>query len=179
LVRFVDVGEQQSRFGMSRQAELAFEIAGQKTADGQPMLCFKRIFNLSPRSKNFRDVVRALTGLHDIAQVNTRDLVGKVCTVEIAHNTNDDGQTFANVECSALRGKAPPPPVSDIVFLSLHPEDFHVSDLKEVSDRQREKIVASRTYKELINPPKVTRAADIIDDDFPENLGGEKKKDAA
>ena len=67
LVRFVDTGLQSGKFGSSRNAELAFEIDGMTTADGQPMLAFKRIFNLSNRSKNFREVVRALSNMHDIS----------------------------------------------------------------------------------------------------------------
>lgn len=66
LVRFVDIGLQPGKFGASRNAELAFEIDGETTADGWPMLAFKRIFNLSSRSKNFREIVRALSNTHDI-----------------------------------------------------------------------------------------------------------------
>jgi hypothetical protein len=85
LVRFVDLGAQPGKFGVSRNAELAFEIEGEKTADGRPMLAFKRIFNLSNRSKNFREVVRALSNTHDISGVNTSDLLGKWCEIVIEH----------------------------------------------------------------------------------------------
>jgi hypothetical protein len=72
-----------------------------------------------------------------------------------------------------------------LVFFSLHPSEFREEDLKEVSDRQREKIKASETYKTLIEglkfgvASKGKSAADIIDDDFPENLGGAKPKKRA
>jgi hypothetical protein len=182
LVRFVDTGLQPGKFGASRQAELAFEIDGMTTADGQPMLAFKRIFNLSNRSRNFRDTVRAISNVHDISGVNTRDLVGKWCEVVIEHVTTEDGSEFANVECRPLKGKAPSTsPASELVFFSLHPDEFHEEDLKEVSDRQREKIKSSQTYKDLVADLKFIAsnkgkaAADIIDDDFPENLGGAAK----
>jgi hypothetical protein len=186
LVRFVDLGAQPGKFGVSRNAELAFELEGEETADGQAMLAFKRIFNLSNRSKNFREIVRALSNQHDISGVNTSELLGKWCEVVIEHATTEDGSEFANVECRPLKGKAPSkPPASELVFFSLHPDEFREESLKEVSDRQREKIRASETYKTLIEDLKFGAAskgkstANIIDDDFPENLGGAKSKKRA
>jgi hypothetical protein len=174
LVRFVDIGLQPGKFGVSRNAELAFEIDGETTADGRPMLAFKRIFNLSNRSKNFREVVRALSNMHDISGVNTADLIGKRCEIVVEHVTTDDGSEFANVECRPLKGKAPSSePLSETVFFSLHPAEFREEDLKEVSDRQREKIKASETYKTLIADRKFGAASkgrpadDIIDDSIP------------
>src|ERR1700730_14059402 len=83
LVRLIDIGVQPGKFGSSRQADAAFELIGVGTPEN-PVLAFKRIFNMSPRSKNFRDgVVRPLTGLHDISEVDTRDLLGKACEVVI------------------------------------------------------------------------------------------------
>jgi hypothetical protein len=186
LVRFVDIGLQPGKFGSSRNAELAFEIDGMTTGDGQPMLAFKRIFNLSNRSKNFREVVRALSNMHDISDIDTKDLIGKHCEIVVEHVTTEDGSEFANVECRPLKGKAPSnKPQSEMVFFSLHPDDFREEDLKEVTDRQREKIKSSQTYKDLVSDLKFAAsnkgkpAADIIDDDFPEGLGGAKRKKRA
>jgi hypothetical protein len=53
--------------------------------------------------------------------------------------------------------------------------------LRELSDRQREKIIGSTTYRELVatlehaKACKGKPAAEIIDDDFPEALGGTPK----
>jgi hypothetical protein len=138
------------------------------------MLAFKRIFNLSNRSKNFREIVRALSNMHDISGVNTKDLVGKWCEIVVEHVTTEDGSEYANVECRPIKGKAPSrEPVSELVFFSLHPDEFEEEDLKEVSDRQREKIKASETYKTLIADRKAgaaakgKRAGDIISDEIP------------
>jgi hypothetical protein len=176
LVRFIDTGVQTGKFGSSRQADLAFELVGTGELN-KPVLAFKKVFNLSSRSKNFREVVRALTGLHDIGQVDTRDLLGKSCEVEIEHTTNEEGNTYANLECRALKSRKPvPDPETERVFLSLMPDDFDPEDLKKVSERTREKIEASPTYKDLIAMRKHVAAskgkttAEIIDDGFPENL---------
>jgi len=174
LTRFVDLGAQPGKFGVSRQAELAFELEGITTGDGMPMLAFKRIFNLSNRSKNFREIVRALSNMHDISGVNTKDLIGKWCEVAVEHITTEDGSEFANVECRPLKGKPPKKaPASETVFFSLHPNEFHEEDLKEVSDRQREKIKASETYKQLTADLKFGAASkgksaeEIINDEIP------------
>jgi hypothetical protein len=105
LVRFVDTGLQPGKFGASRQAELAFEIDGMTTADGQPMLAFKRIFNLSNRSRNFRDTVRAISNVHDISGVNTRDLVGKWCEVVIEHVTTEGRLGIRECRVPAAQGE--------------------------------------------------------------------------
>jgi hypothetical protein len=177
LVKFVDMGAQPGKFGTSRQAELAFEIIGQTTEHGDPMLAFKRIFNLSPRSKNFRDVVRALTGLHDIAAVETATLVGLSCELLVEHVTNEDGNEFANCEVRALKNsKSLDDAVTPKLFFSLHPMEFDAKAVSTLSERQQEKVRESATYKELVATAKHVRksvgkpAAAIIDDDFPANL---------
>jgi hypothetical protein len=167
-VEFVDLGLQPGKFGPSRQADATFELIGETTADGKPMLAFKRVFNLSPRSKNFRDMVRSLTGLHNIADVDTRDLLGKSCELVIEHVLTEDGSTFANVECRPWRGsKDAPAPESLFVFFSLAPTDFFPGDLDNLSERRREKIKASETFKALIADSKGKPPAKIIGDGLP------------
>ena len=157
LIEFVDLGAQPGKFGASRQADAAFELVGETTADGKPVRAFKRIFNLSPRSKNFREMVRALTGLHDISAVDTRDLLGKACELVIEHVVTEDGSTYANVECRPWRGaKAAPAPTSPAVFFSLHSADFDPDVLAGLSERRREKILASETYKTLVAERRAT-----------------------
>lgn len=174
LVQFVDIGLQPGKFGSSHHAELAFELEGATTKNGDPMLAFKRVFNLSNRSKNFREVVRALSNMHNISDINTYDLIGKWCGVVVTHVTTDDGSSYANVECHPLKGRAPTaPPQSETIFFSLHPSEFQEKDLNIVSDRQREKIRASETYKTLITDRQLAtmskgkRAADTVDENLP------------
>jgi hypothetical protein len=173
LVGFIDLGLQTGQFGSSRQANLTFELVDHGTPV-KPVLAFKRIFNLSTRSKKFLPVVRALTGLHDIRDVDTRDLLGKACELEIEHVTNDDGNVFANIECKPLKGpRREFNPVSEFRFLSLQPDDFSQADLDKLPERQRDRIMQSETYRTLM----ATRAhvaasggkpvAELIDDEIP------------
>ena len=175
LVGFIDLGIQAGKFSPSRQAHLTFEFM-EPGERGKPILAFKRVFNVSTRSKNFLPIVRALTGLHDISDVDTRDLLGKACEIEIEHVTNEDGNTYANVDVKPIKGaKRAFKPVSELQFLSLQPDDFDPTDLVRVSDRQREIIMKSETYRTLMETrnhvaaSKGKATAEIIDDSLPAN----------
>ena len=121
------------------------------------MLAFKRLFNVNPRSKNCRELFRSLTGLHNVSDVDTRDLLGKPCELLIEHAENAEGVAFANVDCKPWRGgKDAPAPASPLVFFSLVARDFNSDVLAGLSERRREKILASETYKALIAERKGT-----------------------
>ena len=161
LVRFVDLGLQPGKFGSSRNAELAFEIDGETTADGRPMLAFKRIFNLSNRSKNFREIVRALSQ-------HARHLPASIPRTLSENGAKSSSnmsppRTGPNMRMSsAARSRARRPRANrcrNSCSSSLHPDEFREEDLKEVSDRQREKIKSSETYKTLIDDRKFGAAA--------------------
>jgi hypothetical protein len=148
LVKFIDEGNQSTRFGVSRQALLAYELLNQTTKDGKPVLAYQRIFNLSPRSKNLRETVRALSNAHDVSNVDMRDLMGRWCQVIVNHITSDDGVTYANVDVMPLGAKAPEKaPKTPLLYLSLVNGEFDENVLDELSDRQIEKIRGSSTYK--------------------------------
>jgi hypothetical protein len=176
IVRFVDLGTQQTKYGASRMANVCFELADVTQSDGKPMLAFLTIFNFSARSKKLREFVRTVTGLHDVKDVEIKTLVGAPCMVGITHKTTEEGITFAEVTVKRPKPGAKKPKVkTDLVFFSLHPDEFSESDLSKVPERQQERIRGSQTYRDLQMDkgaaPK-PKAADIISDDFPKNLGG-------
>ena len=161
------------KFGASRQAHLTFELLDEKTADGKAILAHKRIFNLSARSKNFRDVLRALTGLHDVGTVETHDLLGKECCLAIEHTTTDTG-TYADIEVRPLRGKPSKRlPHTPMTFFSLHPSDFEERALSGLPEWMRERITKSPTYAQVKADLKFAKeakgktAAEIVGDRIP------------
>jgi hypothetical protein len=177
LIKFIDLGSQPSKFGASRQAQLVFQLIGQTLENGDPMCAFKYVFNLSPRSKNFRDIVRSLTGAHDISTVEVSELIGLPCELSIEHTTNDSGDVFANCEVRPLKNaKSLDDAISPKVFFSLHPAEFDVKAISGLSERQQEKIKESSTYRELLATAKFVAksagkpASQIVNDGFPENL---------
>jgi hypothetical protein len=170
LVGFVDLGLQEGKFGASRQAYLTFELLNEMTADGKPVRAHKRIFNLSAKSRNFRDALRALTGLHDVGSVQARELLGKECALAIEHTTTDTG-TYANIEVKPLRGSpSGRRPDTPMTFFSLHPSDFEEEALGGLPEWQQEKITKSSTFAQVKADRKFQKemkgkpAADIVDD---------------
>ena len=175
LVGFVDLGVQEGKFGSSRQASLTFELLDEKTADGKPMLARKQIFNLSARSKNFREILRALTGLHDVALIEARELLGKECCLAIEHTTTDTG-TFADVEVKQLRGKpSGKRPGTPMTFFSLHPSDFEPRALDGLPEWMRERIKKSSTYAQtqadlkLLKEMEGKTASEVVKDSVPDS----------
>src|SRR5438552_2670585 len=103
LTRFVDLGLQKTAFGNSRMLSLCFELADITTSDGKPMLVFKSMFNYSKRSKKLRELLRTLSGFHDVSDVDPRTLLGTTCQVDLTHRITNDGATFPDIE--VRRGK--------------------------------------------------------------------------
>jgi hypothetical protein len=179
LVSWIDRGLQQGRFGARRQVGLRLELPDIESESEEPVLVFHTIFNLSLRSKTFREMAVALMGTSDLAGSSVREMVGKGCKVTIVHKETDDGQTFANIASfktlkpgTSVRADTPP------IFFSLDPAD--VPDLKSLQrdfdalpETERNKVSASETWRELVATRTLTqnskgkRAAKIVKDTIP------------
>ena len=66
LVSWIDRGVQQGRFGPCRQVATRFELPAVETENAKPCLVFQTIFNLSMRSKAFREMATALMGTNEL-----------------------------------------------------------------------------------------------------------------
>ena len=186
LVSWIDRGEQQGKFGARRQVGVRFELVDVETEFGEPSLLFLTVFNLSMRSKTFREMAVALLGTADLKGVPLQGMVGKACKVTVIHRETDDGQTFANIASfKALKpGTKVKEPQTELTFFSLDPLDVKglkafETALAALPESERGKVIASDTYRELIatlKPGKAVKAvkktaADVIDDGFPAGLG--------
>lgn len=181
LVSWIDRGLQPGKFGARRQVGLKFELPDIETDDGEPMLVFTTVFNLSLRSKSFREMATALMQASDLGNTDVRELVGKTCRITIVHNEGSDGQVFANIASyKACRGKATP--MSELTFFSLDLLDTpDMATLKAhveaLSESERGKVQASETYKELVATFKHVAAnkgkpaSEIIKDSLPDDFG--------
>lgn len=149
LVGFVDLGIQESKFGPSRQAVLTFELLEEKTSDGKAVLARKQFFNLSVKSKPFREALRALTGLHNVNNIETRELLGRECCLAIEHSVRDSG-TYADIEVKELRGNpSGRRPETPMTFFSMHPSDFEERALGNLPKWQQDKITKSPTFAQV------------------------------
>jgi hypothetical protein len=177
LVAFIDRGEQSGKYAPRRQAMLHWALPEVKT-ENEPCLVFQVIWNLSMRSKAFREVVAGLMGTEPLAGRKLGELVGRAAKLTIVHNESET-QTYANIAAikPLPKGVKAPRIEQDLIYFSLDPDEFSEATLNTLSDREQEKIRASETYKttKQIIANRGKPAAAIIDDDFPENLGGAPK----
>src|ERR1700731_825374 len=122
LVYLVDRGIQQGKFAPKRQVGARFELVDAETDGGEPCLVFKTIFNLSLKSKGFREMAKALLAADDLTGIPLRDMLAKACKVTIVHEEKND-QVYANIASfKALKPGTPvKEPESALVFFSLDP----------------------------------------------------------
>lgn len=183
LVSWIDRGVQAGKFGSRRQAALRFELPDVETKNDEPCLVFATVFNLSLRSKNFREMAVALMGKDELKGTPLRDMLGKSCKVTIVHRESDGGQVYANIATykALKKGTKVMAHQSHLVFFSLDLADVpSLADLKTaveaLPDGERTRVQASETYKELLATLSNTAAkkgkpaAEIIDDGFPADL---------
>jgi predicted HicB family RNase H-like nuclease len=64
----------QGKFGARRQVALRFELPDVESEDGEPVLVFHTVFNLSMQSKTFRELAVALMGTTDLTASSVKEL---------------------------------------------------------------------------------------------------------
>lgn len=165
---FIDYGEQPSKFGARRQASIHWVLPNVETETGAPCLVFQTIWNVSMRSRTFREVVTGLMGDGPLAGRSLQELVGRAAKLTVVHN-DGASQTYANVaSVKPLRpGTKAPGIEQDLVYFSLDPDEFSEAALASLSDHDQAKIKGSETYRMLI-ATRGKRPSDIIDDGIPD-----------
>ena len=176
LDQFIDRGDQAGKFAPRRQAFLRWVLPDVETADGKPCYVFQTIWNLSLRSKAFREVVNALMGNEPLEGRSLRELVGRAARVTIVHSEGES-QTYANF--AAIKPVKPgttAPAPEETLYFSLASDEFTPESLAALPEREQEKVKASSTYRDLMETRKLAAkvktkdVAAVIDDGFPENL---------
>ena len=172
MAAFIDLGDQQSKFGVKRQARIRWVLPETKNEKGEPFVIFQTIWNLSMRSEAFRDIVSALLPDESLKGRSLRELVGKAARLAVEHN-DDSGQIYANVVSVKPLKPGTSAPVlepSKLVYFSLDPAEFDRADFDTLSERDREKIQVTDAYKTatfvVANKGKPAQA--VIDDGIPD-----------
>jgi hypothetical protein len=92
------------------------------------------------RAKEFTP--KELDGFH------MKKLLNAPCRIVIVHKEKD-GKTYANVD-SIMKAKGSYPDLeSDLVYFSLHPEEFDSEVYEKFSDKMKNKIAESPEFQEL------------------------------
>lgn len=201
LVSWIDRGLQSGKFGPSRQVGLRFELPLVETPDATPCLLFTTVFNLSMRSKKFREMAVAIMGgkTDDLRGVSVKELLGKNVKLTVVHNEGDDGTVYANIATyrPVAPGSIPVTAETEQVFFSLDPADVQnlgtfQKAFEALPESERTRISPSPTFQELlatlkhVKASKGKKASAIVDDqvpgegkpfddNFPEEMGGADK----
>jgi hypothetical protein len=166
---YIEVGLTETKFGVSYQSKMAFELCEPTKKAGQPVLVFKTIFNVSMRSQNFRDIIKAITHRAELSGLDLRDLIDCPCEISITHKETESG-VYADVEVSRYKGTAKLPPLVSVpLFFSLHPSDFNPDVLETLPEKLRDRIKRGDSYKDIMLARALADkpAAGIIDDEIP------------
>lgn len=112
--RVIDLGIQESKFGLKEQVFIAWELIGTddpRMADGRPFsVSSKYTASLDERSILYRDINSWRGKKFTEAELNEFDLtkvLGAYCTIQVVHNESGE-RTYANVQAiMAFKGTKP------------------------------------------------------------------------
>jgi len=150
LIRVIDIGTQNGKYGKNRQIILSFELSGCLTVfkdeNGPEPFVLSNTYN--QRLGKGASLVRDLTpwigsGFTKKASVDIGSLLGKACLANVVHETKDDGETCAKIISLAHvpRGMAVPGQVLPSLEYSI--EDGFNEVFEQLPKWIRDKIEAS------------------------------------
>lgn len=153
VVAIIDLGTQEGgEWGPRHKIQLAFELLGQRTSDGEKAIVAYRQFTYSSSPKS--SLVKSLKsgfGIKD-TDIEMDDLLGRTCLVTIEHAETDAG-TFANISNLGMvpKGTKIPKVTEDLQSLYLD-ETFDQEVYDGLPDFLKEKIAGSPEYAEVMTP---------------------------
>lgn len=158
--RVIDLGTQhtdhQGQAKLQRKVLLSWEITDERMDDGKPFVVSKRYTFSSHEKATLRKDLEAWRGLafketdFGPGGFNIRNLLGKPCMLSIVH-AEREGKTYANI---ASLSKLPKnmeatAPESEIIYLSLDPDEFNPGTMEKLSEGLKEQIRKSPEYAAL------------------------------
>lgn len=153
-VQVIDLGTQTVTFKgeerQSRQVQLAFELADEKTSEGNAFVSYRKYtYSSSPKSNLMKDL-RAWLGKDKVTGDFEMDtLLGKPAMITIEHSETERG-TFANITNigGLAKGMKPKKPTEPLRSLYLD-ESFDSATFEELPEFLKEKIMVTKEYEEF------------------------------
>jgi hypothetical protein len=155
-----DLGTQSTSFqGKPKRQHklyLLFELLNEVDGNGNPFMVGKRYTFSSSEKSNLRKDLESWRGKRfddsDFADggFELRNILGKPALVTIIQSERD-GNTYADIQTVSQlpKGTQAGKPVSEIIYLSLDPDDFEPSTFDKLSDRLKATIASSPEYQAL------------------------------
>jgi hypothetical protein len=161
--RVIDLGRQDTTFGVKHQILLSWELPEELMTDGRPFMVSKRYTWSTSEKANLRKDLESWRGRafkeSDFGEggFDIKNVLGVGCLLNIVHDENEKtGKTYANVSgVSKLpKNMTTGKPTNKIVYLALTPDGFDVAALNELSEGLKNTIKSSPEYAELMGSYK-------------------------
>lgn len=173
-VEFIDFGTQPGNgkdksgkeFAPSRRGQAGFELTGQKTEEGDPILVYKE-YTLSNNKKAglMKDIMKWFNLKYEQAkEVDVEDLLQKVASVTVQHVTSKtSGNTYAKTSdvgaMTGVKGMKAGKHVQPLRYLSLEPSEFDQEVFDNLPEWMRVKIAQSPEYADAVSKKNKKPAA--------------------
>lgn len=151
--RLLNMGMQETSYGMKHQIHLAFEI-DENMADGRPFLMMQN-YTLSLNSKaRLRNDLEAWRGraftAEELSGFDLKTVLGKPLQISVVHS--QDGK-YANIGSMMPlgRGQQPLAPTGDLLYINSLPEDNASFEL--LSERMKDRVQAGLNRMKESMPP--------------------------
>ena len=155
--RVVELGKQETNYGLRNQISLAFEPVGVETGDGQPFTVWRHGLTLSTAPKAaFTPILEALLGrpYRRDEKLDLNDLVGMGCEITVEHQQGgDDGKrTFANIAAFEPwpKGVKRVRAQGKMFFFTLANGSIDQKLWGLLSQKMQDKIAASPEYEKIM-----------------------------
>lgn len=168
----IDLGTQETNYGMKRQVWIGWETPHEQMEDGRPYVIGKPYTFSANEKSTLRQHLEAWRGRpfkdKELAEFEVQSLIGRGCFLNVVHNERDD-RTYANIQSVAQlpKGTEAPEPVNEKLFFCMEPGEFDPKVFDKLSDRMKDKIckspefakVAGDVAGEMVPPASVSAAA--------------------
>lgn len=154
LVRILDQGTQKSnnpKFKDTRKVRLYFEVANERTEEGDPFVLFREYNFTNNESSHLMQDLMTWQGIKTAAGFNIDTTLGKPAQLSVIHSK--DGK-YANIKAviAVPKGTKLPKPITALTSLYLTKDAFDEATFNALSDKMKQKIAGTPEYAEATAP---------------------------
>jgi hypothetical protein len=154
LVKILDLGTQKSnnpKFSDTRKCRLYFEVASERTEEGDPFVLFREYNFTNNESSHLMKDLMGWLNLKESKGFNIDTALGRPAQLSVVHSK--DGK-YANINSviAVTKGTKLPKTVNAFTSLYLTKDSFDVEVFNALSDKLKQKIAGTKEYAEATAP---------------------------
>jgi len=150
----VDLGTQETNYGVKHQIWIGWETASELMTDGRPFTVGKTYTLSSHEKSNLRNDLESWRGRpfseDDFGEFEIGNVIGVGCFLNVVHTERENG-TYANIASIAAlpKGTTTPALVNKAVKLDLDPDTYDVRMFAALSEYTQQRVAKSPEYREV------------------------------